>query len=80
MIELNKQQRSALRVLVEDPKFSVFEDLAERFITKIKDGTLVGNSEYETLFNAFRQEFMILGITELLRELEDQVSPNQEEE
>ena len=72
---IEKQQ---LLYLLQDPKWKTVEQFSEYLCKEIKDGILIGSSEWETLKDLLLREGQIQGIKRFINELYKQVQEDGE--
>ena len=65
---ISKVEQKQIKALVQDPKWQTLENLVEELIEKIRDDSIVGDSEWETLRTALLNEGRIRGMRDLIQE------------
>jgi len=62
-------EKQQVRQLLQDPKWKAVENIAEALISKIKDDTVLRNTEWDTIKEAVLQSGRIEGIRNFIQEL-----------
>ena len=65
---ISKVEQKQIKALVQEPKWQTLENLVEELIEKIRDDSIVGDSEWETLRTALLNEGRIRGMRDLIQE------------
>ena len=66
---IDKNQRGQIRQLLQSPQWRTVEEIANNMISKIKEDTVVRNTEWDTLQAALLNEGQIRGIRNFIQEL-----------
>lgn len=74
---ITKQERAQIKILIQDPKFRVVEDLANLLCDKIAYESSVKESQWETLKTTCEQEGKIRGIKQLIQELYEEANKSE---
>lgn len=78
-MSLAKTERAQLRQLMQQPQWRAFEHLVEEFVAKIKDESIVQDSEWDTLKKALMNEGQARGIRNLIQETYLQIQQHEDE-
>lgn len=68
-MKLSDQEKSSIKFLLSSPHWKVIESLAEQIIGKIREDSVIKDSEWETLKSVVDSEGQIKGIRRLFQEL-----------